>query len=235
MRTPSESDLLSLWEEGQVRHPIDRALLLCAWARPDIAADRFARLPLGLVNASLLKMRAALFGPRVELQVECEHCGETLDIPLAIDELLAGQAEPDDIGEIEVGGFHFRLPASRDLATIAYELDPEAAALRLLEACCVARPADAPVTVELLAEADPCLEAADPLAELTLSVTCAACGSASEVPLEAGALLWDDIQVYARALLAQVHALASAYGWTEEEILALPPRRRTAYLNLVGA
>ena len=30
MRIPSETDLLSLWEEGQVRHPIDRALLLFA-------------------------------------------------------------------------------------------------------------------------------------------------------------------------------------------------------------
>ena len=39
MRTPSETELLDLWEEGQVRHPIDRALLLFA-----LSADYFNQL-----------------------------------------------------------------------------------------------------------------------------------------------------------------------------------------------
>jgi hypothetical protein len=39
----------------------------------------------------------------------------------------------------------------------------------------------------------------------------------------------------ARALLAEVHSLARAYGWTEPEILALSPQRRAAYLEMAGA
>ena len=89
MRALDEAELLSLWESGQTRHPIDRALLLCAWARPDVAPERFAQLPLGVVNAGLLRMRAALFGAHVEVQLDCEHCGEHLELALDIGELLA--------------------------------------------------------------------------------------------------------------------------------------------------
>lgn len=115
MHRPSETDLLGLWEEGLVRHPIDRALLLCAWARPDLAADRFAGLPLGAVNAELLRLRAALFGRQVELQLDCEHCGESLEIPLDLAQLAADiDAPAGGDTEIEVEGFRFRLPASRE-------------------------------------------------------------------------------------------------------------------------
>jgi hypothetical protein len=234
MRIPSETDLLKLWEEGQDRHPIDRALLLCAWARPDIAADRFAGLPLGVVNAGLLRLRAALFGRRVELQIECEHCGELLEIPLDIGELAAGVSEQEDGAEIEVDGFRFRLPASRDLAAIAYDLDAEAAALRLLDACCVARPDGAAATADVLARADERLEAADPLADPRLDVACPACGGHMDAVFDPCVLLWDDVQAYARGLLGQVHALARAYGWSEHEVLSLSPRRRAAYLEMTG-
>jgi hypothetical protein len=240
MRTLSETDLLNLWEEGQARHPIDRALLLCAWARPDIAADRFACLPLGVVNAGLLKMRTALFGRRVELQVACEHCGEQLEIPLDLAELAAdtgtgaGAGEQETGAEIEVEGFRFRLPASRDLAAITYDLDTEAAALRLLDACCVARPDGNTATADVLAQAEERLEAADPLADPRLDVACPACGQHMEAALDPGTLLWDDMQAYARSLLGQVHALARAYGWTEREVLSLSPRRRAAYLEMTG-
>lgn len=235
MRAPSEAELVQLWEDGLARHPIDRALLLCAWARPDIAPERIARLPVGAINGHLLKLRAALFGPGLALQATCAHCGETLEMPLSVSDLLAGQAEPDEAGEVTVDGFRFRLPASVDLASVAGERDPEAAAASLLDGCCVARPADAPLTPALRAEADALLEAADPLGDLNLSVTCAACGGATEVPLDPGNLLWDDIRAHARALLAQVHALAGAYGWAEADVLALSPRRRAAYLELLGA
>jgi len=234
MRAPSEAELLELWEAGLARHPIDRSLLLCAWARPDIAPERFADLPLGAVNAGLLKLRAALFGARPMLQSVCAHCGETLEIPFAIDALLADTSAPESADEVTVGDYRFRLPASRDLARLAGQLDPEAAALELLEACCVARPDGAGLEAGLLDEAGARLEAADPLADLSLSVTCAVCGGTTEVALDAGTLLWDDLQSRARALLAQVHALAGAYGWTEAEVLALSPRRRMAYLDLIG-
>ena len=46
MQVPSEAQLLALWEQGLRRHPVDRALLLCAWARPEVPGSRLAELPL---------------------------------------------------------------------------------------------------------------------------------------------------------------------------------------------
>lgn len=234
MRIPSETDLLTLWEEGQARHPIDRALLLCAWARPDIAADRLAWLPIGVVNAELLNMQAALFGPRVELQLECAHCCELLEIPLDLGDLATAVGGQESGGEIAVDGFRFRLPASRDLAAIASDLDAEAAALRLLHACCVARPDGDVDIADAMAQAGVLLEAADPLADPRLDVACPACGRHMEALIDPGSLLWDDVQAYARDVLGQVHTLARAYGWTERDVLSLSPRRRAAYLEMAG-
>ena len=39
----------------------------------------------------------------------------------------------------------------------------------------------------------------------------------------------------ARALLAAVHTLARAYGWSEPDVLALSEQRRAAYLEMVTA
>ena len=39
----------------------------------------------------------------------------------------------------------------------------------------------------------------------------------------------------AERLFLDIDALARAYGWTEREILNLPPARRAAYLQIVTA
>ena len=231
-----DATLLTLWESGQTRHPIDRALLLCAWARPDVAPEHLAQLPLGTVNAALLHMRASLFGPDLELQLECEHCGEELELHLTTGQLLAQAPQVHDAqASIDIRGYAFRLPDSRDLAAVAPQQDADAAALELLERCCVGRPDDGVALDDVLAQAELQLEAADPLADMRLDVACDACGCRSHAAFDAGALLWNDLQRHARELLAQVHVLARAYGWSESDVLALSPARRAAYLDLATA
>ncbi len=235
MRVPSEAELLALWESGLTQHPIDRALLLCAWARPDLPASRPPELPLGALNEALLRLRSACFGSRIDAYVDCERCGERLEMALDTDALLTGACEGDARGELDLAGFRFRAPCSRDLAVVAHDHDPEVAALKLLAHCRVDR-AD-PVLTEhpgLLAEVETGLEALDPLADMRLALTCEECGHCSMAGLAIGALLWDEIEAHARALLAEVHSLARAYGWSEPEVLALSPQRRAAYLELVA-
>ncbi len=228
----SEATLLGLWDSGQTRHPIDRALLLCAWARPELASDALAQLPLGAVNAALLRMRAALFGPSIEVQLDCEHCGEALELHLTTDQLLAQDPAHEALVTIDVDGYPFRLPDSRDLAAIAPLLDSEHAAMQLLERCCLRQDVDAAALGDVQLEVEGALEQADPLADVQLDVACHACGARNGAGLDVGALLWNDIQRHARALLEQVHILARNYGWTEGDVLALSAQRRAAYLDL---
>ncbi len=229
----SEKILLELWELGQNRHPIDRALLLCCGARPDLNPDILATLPLGWINGELLGLRAELFGDRLELPLVCAKCQALLEINVNIGELLMSVCQEKTSENIEFAGFCFRQPSSKDLASIACELDAEAAALQLLEACCLARPEGASVSLSLLAQVDSLLETADPLADLHFASVCPDCGKAMEAVLDPGVLLWDELQAYAGNVLSQVHVLASAYGWTESEVLDMAPGRRKRYLDMV--
>jgi hypothetical protein len=46
--------------------------------------------------------------------------------------------------------------------------------------------------------------------------------------------LWNELDDWAARILSQVHILASNYGWSESEIVALSPQRRQYYQDLIG-
>jgi hypothetical protein len=233
MRALGTTDILALWERGAQRHALDRSALLCAWARPDWPAETIVERPLGRVMAALLTLRQASFGSRIDSHVDCKHCGARLQLLLRTSELL--QPETGDATEVAVAGRRIRLPTLRDLAAVAHELDATRAARLLLARCTLQGSSDMAMSNDALREIEDALEATDPNADLALDVHCQVCGAQSTAQLDAGVLLWDEIDARARALLAEVHALASAYGWTEGEILALSTARRASYLALVGA
>ena len=86
---------------------------------------------------------------------------------------------------------------------------------------------------------------ADPLAEIMLHFDCPACGTSFDESLDLAAFLWAEIEGQAKRLCCEVHTLASAYGWSETEILSLSagaprilPRdgaRMTGYLQRLAA
>lgn len=139
----------------------------------------------------------------------------------------------------------FRLPTVADLAAaaaVADPADPARARRALLARCTVSAVRDGhavaperlgellPLQVEQrLAEA---AEEADPVADVTLDVACPECGEATPAELDITSYLWAELDNWARDLLLDVHLLATAYGWSEPEILALSPLRRRYYLEL---
>ncbi|CDR15910.1 hypothetical protein [Streptomyces iranensis] len=75
-------------------------------------------------------------------------------------------------------------------------------------------------------------ERADPAVDVTLNVACPECGEATRAELDIASYLWAELDHWARDLLLDVHLLATAYGWSEPQILALSPLRRRYYLEL---
>jgi hypothetical protein len=231
MRALDASEVLALWEGGAHRHALDRSMLLCAWARPELTDDAIADLPLGSVTVILLRLREACFGTRIQCHVDCEHCGERVALVLLSSDLL--QPTTESSREIEVLDLRVRAPSLRDLAAVADETDLDRAARRLLARCCSSAAADAETLPEAtFRKLEDALEALDPNADLALDVGCAACGHSGIAQLDVGELLWDEIDAHARALLGEVDALARAYGWTEAEILGLGAARRATYLAM---
>ncbi len=250
MQALTGSTLLSLWERGASRHALDRSALLAAAARPDWAAQEIADLPLGAINTSLLRLRSATFGPRIAGHADCRQCGQRLAFTVDTRQLLPPDADGNDNDndnddanssdcaaprETVVAGLRLRAPSLRDLASVADQTDARQAARVLLARCTLAGDL-AQIDDAALRQVEDALDALDPQADLVLALQCVACGHAGGgAQLDPGALLWDEIDAHARLLLGEVHRLASAYGWSEAEILALGPARRSAYLAMVGA
>ncbi|MGH8581316.1 MAG: hypothetical protein ACREWG_00710 [Gammaproteobacteria bacterium] len=87
-------------------------------------------------------------------------------------------------------------------------------------------PSDEPA----LAEA---LSAWDSLVAFTVSCQCPVCGVENGVQVDLESIAIARLDARQRALLQDVHQLASHYGWTESEVLAIAPARRARYLALI--
>jgi hypothetical protein len=67
-----------------------------------------------------------------------------------------------------------------------------------------------------------------------MSLRCPACTRNWTESFDIESFFWVELQAWAARILREIHQLASAYGWSEREILALPSFRRTTYLNLIA-
>jgi hypothetical protein len=156
--------------------------------------------------------------------------------------LPAGMNPSSASGELVAGDIRlkFRPPDSNDLAAVMKCADV-ATARRLLSERCVMEaersgvkvpPAGLPeFVVDKLATS---LAAADTRADNVVALSCATCGHRWELIVDIAAFLWAEIHALAKRLLREVHALAWAYGWREDDILAMSAARRRFYLELVG-
>ncbi|MFQ4147446.1 hypothetical protein AAGW05_01930 [Arthrobacter sp. LAPM80] len=236
------AQLLQVWEQGLDREPAARALVMLAAAVPGTDPSELAFWPLGRRDAALLRWRTELFGPDLEALLQCPGCGGDVELtfPAAMLEgetpIDAGQ--PDGQLAVLRGGYSLTLRAvtSADLLALLSP-DPEAELVRRCVTSATAggtsvEPAALPVDVLDTLGAE--LAAADPAATTDLAVECPDCGHAWLAPFHIAGYLWAELHHWAGRMLLDIHALAGAYGWSEADILALPPRRRQAYLELVA-
>jgi hypothetical protein len=241
-RIPSNSDMIALWERGTGEHPVNRALMLLAACSPSESQDELARLSIGARDARLLAIYESLFGPSLYAFAHCPACNEPLEYTLPTQELTAWTASPGAPAPLTVDdgriSLRLRLPDSLDLRAVSACTEPELAAKMLTERCIVqatcggqpVSPADLPPGItQTISSA---LAAADPGAEMLIDLNCAVCSHAWQVTLDIERFLWSKISATAKRLLRDVHALASAYGWREPDILALSTVRRQTYLEM---
>jgi hypothetical protein len=248
MRIPPASELLEAWERGRAAAPAARALLLLQTAWPEHSADELAQLPLGRRNALLMALRARCLGDAITGVAHCPRCSEPVEVGFAPAQMgmeLATDALPSDSAphELSFGAFRarFRLPTTQDLRGLGDVGDPLALGRRLVASCMIdVRRGNATCSehawpdalVEAVAER---MSELDPHADITLAVNCASCGHEWQQALDVGEFLYGEFAARARRLLDEVVRLASAFGWSEREILALPPARRQSYLERLEA
>lgn len=241
MYSLSSAELLAVWECALGRSALEQALLVlsgCLRQPP----EQVARLSIGRRDRHLLHARAALFGRQLSALAACLRCGAQLEFRIDAEELCRAPSA-EDAEELRVceDGYEvsFRLPTTLDLAELQPEKGRTDNRAHLLERCLLsARHGDGSVMARDLPEAIVAaisrrMAEADPVADLQIGLTCPECGHHWDAGLDIGSFFWRELDAWAQRTLTEIHLLASAYGWSEDDILRLAPTRRQFYLNLI--
>ena len=220
--------------------PAQRAVALAEASSADQAGPPAADLPLGDRDHRLMLLRCQLFGTQVCGVDSCRECRAVLEVPFDLGSLAAGHTAAAEQVSVSFGDTVLRC---RVLTTADLIAAAEGSDLRggLLARCVTDTGEDGrerPVLdlpAPAIAEVMSALSAADPLADVRLAVTCGECGHHWDTAFDIASFLWAEICAAVERMLGDVHVLASAYGWSEAEVLAVGPRRRQYYLEAVGA
>jgi hypothetical protein len=233
--------VVAAWEQAHPLSPAGRALVLLHHAELD-GPDDPEGWSLGRCDAALLDIRAATFGQDVEATTNCPGCGGQVEVSFAVDAIRAPYGDPARHVELSVDGGErlvFRVPTVADLDAAGRARSAQSARQLLATRCLVDLDGSTLISGELPDDLVTALGEAmveqDPQSDVRLDVSCPVCGTQWACDFGIDDFLWREVTAEARRLLAQVHALAAAYGWSEADILALTPPRRQAYLELLDA
>jgi hypothetical protein len=224
--------VLDLWEAGASASPAARALLLLRAAGHDAAG-----WPVAARDRALL---TAYCPAPLQAVVQCPSCAELLDV--AIDTQALPDPPQSPAWVTVQHGSHVvraRSPSAGDLAALPADAPPDGLVSRLIRSCVRSAEHDGgavdaeTLPDEVLEAVDDALAAASEDGELALRLACASCGTLWDEDLDPVRFAWAWVEERAQAVAADVHTLASAYGWSESEILELSPVRRRLYLSAV--
>jgi hypothetical protein len=245
MRGLAGEELLRAWERSRELPEQQAVLALLELADPERPAREWARLPLGERNRLLLELRAATLGRRMEGFAVCPACGAELEFAVDAQELAEGlRAAP----AVKPKGIAVRPANTLDLlASSAAASEEEARAILLARTVCAdGEETEAVKTAEGARhwlEAQPRrvaerlakrFEQVNAAAEIRIEISCGACGGGSVLDLDVARYFLREIGAAARRLMAEIHELARAYGWSEAAIAGMSGARRAAYLGMLG-
>ena len=244
MRPLLANDIIRVWERGQGKPYLERAMLLLTAALPDVGRNALADLTIGQRDAILLALREKTLGSALQMYDRCAQCSESLEFTVSTSDIRMMEVSEEKPAERELrhSGYvvRYRLPDSWDLAFVRELGDVVQARSQLLQKCILAarhngtaiRPEDLPNEVVNALTAR--MEVDDPQADIQFNVRCPTCGFNWQTIFDIVPYLWTEISVAAQRLLIDVHALARAYGWDQDDILAMSAARRRFYLEIVG-
>lgn len=234
----SQERLLEARDAGSGLHPLDRALaVLRSAGEGECEGGDPAEWPIALRDRRLVALYRQSFGDTLACLVDCPQCGERQEFDVsaaALREAIADVAPPEMLAG-EGWQVSLRPLDSRDLAAAARTGDLDRAVEALAERAVAAviapagsGPADLPAAARAAVAAR--VSEREAAADIALNLRCPGCDHGWTTGFDIGGHLWAQIELHATRLLGEVCALAERFGWSEADILALPPVRRRSYL-----
>lgn len=206
--------------------------LLAQCATPQDATFWWAQ-PVSGRTAALLQVAARSENlSALPFSAQCSLCGEPFEFELPLAPLLATAIDPAPLKvELHSRTLALRRATGNDLRhwRAARPSSQEQAVQLMLDSLLL----EGEVQAEDHAPLAAALANADPLAAFAVACQCPACGADREVDIDLDAAALARLQQRQRALLLDIHRLASRYGWSEAQVLAIPAPRRAHYLALI--
>lgn len=203
----------------------------------------------------MMRLREMTFGRKVDVILQCPDvsCRKSMDITLFLDEMrierqpllerfftmdLSCGAQGKEREQVE-----FRLPTGADQEALAsvVHIDEQKAIHRLLARCVrrigertdIDEAAIAALPESARSEIEARIQQLSPDLEIELQGVCPECQHAFSTPIDLPTFVTTEMRRNVRHLAREVHFVAWHYHWSEEEILALPRRKRLRYIELL--
>jgi hypothetical protein len=223
----SAGQLLGGWDSVLGEALPVRAAVLASLAG-NVPLNEVMRWSIARRDMALFDLHARTFGDSLDAVVRCPACDDLLEMQFELSRIRPVEGGPPEADRIEVlvgeRRVACRLPNTEDLIAAAACRDVAAARDALLERCVEV---DDPEVRE---------QAAGLLvspADVQLALTCPSCAHEWRSPFDIASFVWRELDEWAVRTLQDIHAIASAYGWTEEQILQLSARRRQTYVEMI--
>src|SRR5689334_11203678 len=97
LRGFSAAELVTAWEYGRDKHPVDRAMLLLVLACPTVPPETLSELTVGQRNALLLDLRCKTLGAHAECMARCPQCNEPLEFTMDTTTFYSPEQEVEPI------------------------------------------------------------------------------------------------------------------------------------------
>lgn len=221
---------------------VTRLLTLCTVdSSGALPTGFYGELSAGKRLEFLLALAAGGREPAVSLVFKCAGCDEEIELELELAEISELQREADETVAVTLelsGATHeFRKPRGADLEIWGdiVAVDDREAIVRMLETLAVEKEAVGCLSNSDLTAVESALDEADPLVNFVCRVGCGECGEENEFVVDLTETALETLRRAQFQLTVAVHRLASHYHWTEDEIFAVPDRRRRQYLELIAA
>ena len=171
------------------------------------------------------------------------ECQQLIELILPFSELgeQADHSSPEilvQLSDHEAVPVSMRLPTGRDQAEWrrrTYVTAQEALAAIVQSLIVPRSEAAATVGSHHIEPLSAAMEDADPLLAFEVESRCPHCQRVSAFPVDLELVALQQLSRQRRALIQNIHHLALNYGWTEAEVLAVPPSRRAEYGKLIDA
>ncbi|CCQ90426.1 conserved hypothetical protein [Nitrospina gracilis 3/211] len=224
-------------QERSVPARVTRALAVALESVGGCDADELSVRELSVADRQFLMRHLAchLHSEREWHSALCPSCKAVFDVRLRPSELPIkppGEGYPFVTVPTRFGQLRFRVPTGADQECIA-GLEDETRAVPVLLQRLLVDYQDNPTALEFsgedVAAIESAIESVAPELVVWVPTECPECKTEMRVEIDPYACLQSGRQ----GLLREVHRLASAYHWSERDIMEMPRDRRRRYLALV--